>query len=226
MPSRILLVESDLQRSAAIEQALVQAGYFVTAVTSFEAASLPASRSKPDLLITAVRLGRFNGLHLAARFRADYPGIPIVVVGDEGEVGLAAEAMQFQARFVPQSTASGQLVEFIGELLAERMPKGLVSTRRWPRRPSALPAHWAQTDAQVVDVGYGGMRLECAVPPPAKGGKPVDVTFPTVGMVVRGTFRWSRPAANPQSYWCGFELDPTSIDARKWRRVVDSLRGS
>ena len=225
MPRRILLVESDLQHSAAIEQVLVQAGYSVTAVPSFEAASLPASRSQPDLVITAVRLGRFNGLHLAVRFRADYPGLPIIVIGNEEEVGLAAEAKQLQARFVPQSTSSDKVLEFIDELLSGRMPRDLVSTRRWPRRKSALPAHLAQTDAWVVDVGYGGMRLECASPP-VQGGKPVHVRLPTVGMVVKGTFRWSRPSDKTQSYSCGFQLDATSVDPRKWRRVVDSLRES
>ena len=222
MPSRILLVESDLQRSAAIEQVLVQGGHAVTAFTSFEAASVSASSSKPDLLVTAVRLGRFNGLHLAVRFGADYPGLPIIVLGDEGEVGLAAEAMQLQARFVPKSTPPEQLLEFIDALVSGRMPKDLVSTRRWRRQPSALPANVAQTSAWVVDVGYGGLRLECDSAP-VKDGKPVDIGLPSLGMVVKGVVRWVGPVANTQTWWCGLELD-TSSDARKWRQVVDSVR--
>jgi CheY-like chemotaxis protein len=225
MASQILLVESEPDASASIGQLLASGGHTVTAVKSFEAASLPASRSRPDLLVTAVRLGRFNGLHLAVRFRADYPGLPIVVIGDETEVGLPAEARQLQARFLPRSTAPERMLAFIDDLLSGRMPRDLVSTRRWPRRPSALPAHVAQAEARIVDVGYGGLCLKCATPP-APADNPVDVSLPTVGMVVTGVCRWSRPADDVHSWLCGLELDTANIDTRKWRQVVDSTRES
>ena len=59
MPSRILLVEPDPVASAVIEQVLVEGGHQVTAVPSFEAASMPAARIKPNL--------QFKGDALALR---------------------------------------------------------------------------------------------------------------------------------------------------------------
>jgi CheY-like chemotaxis protein len=222
MPSRILLVEPDSVAAAAVEQVLVEGGHQVTTVPSFEAASMPMARVKPDLLIAAVRLGRYNGLHLAIRFRAGYPGLPIIVIGDD-EVGLAAEAMQLRARFVPRSIPPGQFLEFIDQLVSGRAPRDLVSTRRWPRRPATLSAHVAQDIARVVDIGYGGLQLECVRPPAAGAG--TDVSLPSVGIVVKGVLRWAQPTPDKHSWLCGFEVDTRATDTRQWRRVVDSVRG-
>lgn len=221
MPSRILLVESDPLASAAVEHVLVDGGHQVTAVSSFEAASLPASRLRPDLLIAALRLGRFNGLHLAVRFRAGYPGMPIIVIGDD-EVGLAAEAMQLRARFVPRSISPGQFLEFIEKLVSGRTPRDLVSTRRWPRRPVALRARIDDAVARVVDVGYGGLQLECARQP--DDAELMDVSLPSIGVVVKGVLRWAQPTPDNHSWLCGFEVDTLASDTLKWRRVVDSVR--
>lgn len=224
MPSRILLVDSDQRAAAPLEQRLAQAGHNVTCVTTFEAATLQAARGRPDLLVTAVRLGRFNGLHLAVRFRADFPDMPIIVIGDETEVGLAAEAIQLRARFVPKSTAPEQFLKFAEELLSGRAPRDLVSTRRWARRPSEIPAQVAQSTAKVVDVGYGGMRLQSSSPP-AKDDKPVDISLPTLGIMVKGVFRWSKPDTNTKTWWYGVELNTETAAARQaWQRALDSLK--
>ncbi len=56
--------------------------------------------------------------------------------------------------------------------------------------------------------------------------KAVDVSLPTVGMVVTGVCRWSKPGDDVHSWLCGLELDTASIDTRKWRQIVDSTRES
>jgi CheY-like chemotaxis protein len=221
MRSQVLLVESDSQASSVISGALGDAGFTVTALASFEEATVSAAKSRPDLLIAGVRLGRFNGLHLAARFRADYPGLPIIILGHEGDVVLAAEAIQLRARFVPKTTAPRRLLSFVDDLLAGRAPRDLVSTRRWQRRPTSLPIRLSQLNALAIDVGYGGMRVESMTPVDIDA--PIDVTLPTVGIDVTGIFRWSKQSSNAKSWWCGFELDSLSTDTRKWRRIVDSL---
>ncbi len=221
MRSQVLLVESDSQASSAISQVLGEAGHRVTSLGSFEEATVSAAKSRPDLLIAGVRLGRFNGLHLAARFRADYPSLPIIILGHEGDVVLAAEAIQLRARFVPKTTPAGRLLSFVQDLLAGLAPRDLVSTRRWQRRPTSLPVRSSELKGFAVDVGYGGMRVECTSP--VDINSVIDVNLPTVGMDVKGLFRWSKQSADAKSWWCGFELDASTIDTRKWRRVVDSL---
>ena len=56
----------------------------VTLVTSFNAARQGLCESTPDLLISEVRLGEFNGLHLALRARSK--GIRAIVLGDNDQV--------------------------------------------------------------------------------------------------------------------------------------------
>ncbi len=221
MGCQVLLVESDLQTSTAIAAVLGEAGHAVTAVSSFEAATDSASKSRPDLLIAGVRLGRFNGLHLAARLRADHPALPIIILGHEGEVVLAAEAIQLQARFVPRATLPTRLVAFVDDLVSGRAPRDLVSTRRWQRWPTSLPVKTAQGMGWAVDVGYGGMRVQSSLP--LNSETAADVDLPTVGVQVQGLFRWSKRAVDEKSWWSGFELDSDSIDTRRWRRIVDSL---
>jgi CheY-like chemotaxis protein len=210
-----------LETSTAIATVLGEAGHAVTAVSSFEAASASASKSRPDLLIAGVRLGRFNGLHLAARLRADHPVLPIIILGHEGEVMLAAEAIQIRARFVPRGTPPTRLLTFVDDLVAGRAPRDLVSTRRWQRRPTSLPVQTAQGVGWAVDVGYGGMRVQSSLP--LNSQTAADIDLPTIGVKVQGLFRWSRRAADEKSWWSGFELDTDSVDTRRWRRIVDSL---
>lgn len=221
MGFQVLLVESDLQTSTSIKEVLGEAGHAVTALTTFEAATASASKSRPDLLIAGVRLGRFNGLHLAARMRADHPSLPIIILGHEGDVVLAAEAIQLRARFVPKTTPPARLVTFVDDLLAGRAPRDLVSTRRWQRRPTSLPVKTPLGIAWAVDVGYGGLRVQSTLP--VDLGAPADVNLPTLGLNVQGLFRWSKAAADQKSWCSGFELDTDSVDARRWRRIVDSL---
>jgi CheY-like chemotaxis protein len=221
MGCQVLLVESDLQTSTAIAGVLGEAGHAVTALSSFEAATDFALKSRPDLLIAGVRLGRFNGLHLAARLRADHPALPIIILGHDGDVVLAAEAIQLRARFVPRATPPTRLVTFVDDLVAGRAPRDLVSTRRWQRRPTSLPVKTAQGMGWAVDVGYGGMRVQSSLP--LSVDTAADVDLPTIGVKVQGLFRWSKRAADEKSWWSGFELDSGSIDTRRWRRIVDSL---
>jgi DNA-binding response OmpR family regulator len=221
MSGRILLVEPDPRSSAVVEQMLLEAGHRVTLVASFEDALSQASHGRPDLLMTAVRLGPYNGLHLAVRFRADYPGRPVIAIGTRDDAGMAAEARQLGAQFVSQSTPPEHLREIVEALLAGRTPADLERTRHWFRRPSALSAQVAERSARVIDVGYGGMRLQFANPPTS--GERLDIELPSLGMVVQGVFRWSKPVANSPAWWCGVELDATNV---AWRRTVESIRTS
>lgn len=223
MPCRILLVEPDPQVSAALEGMLVDAGHHVAVVRTFEAAIEHAVRDQPDLLITAVRLGRFNGLHLAVRFRADYPDMAIIITGEGDDVGVAAEAIRHHARFVPLETPPGTFLAFVNDLTAGLTPKDLVPTRRWPRRPADLPAIIGQRAARVRNVSYGGVCLEQAGSPDGLG-RHVTITLPSLAMELTGLLRQSHAPADGQPWLHGVELVATTTQAAQaWRMVVDSF---
>lgn len=220
----MLLVESDSQISSAISQVLGEGGHEVSTLTSFEDAMISAAKSRPDLLIAGVRLGRFNGLHLASRVRADYPSLPIIILGQEGDAVLAAEAIHLQARFLPVTTPGSRLKRFVEDLLSGGSPLDLVSTRRWERRPSSLPVRTPKLLGWAIDVGYGGLRFESLAP--IEILTPIDLSLPTVGMDLKGTFRWTKQSCDKKVWWLGFELDSLTNDTRKWRKIVDSLPDS
>jgi DNA-binding response OmpR family regulator len=70
--------------------------YRVTTVRTFAAAKAQL-RSQPNLVITQLKLGEHNGLHLALRARCQ--GIPAVVIG-EPDVVFERDAVHLGARYV------------------------------------------------------------------------------------------------------------------------------
>lgn len=219
--NQIFVVDSDAQCAAELARTLVDGTCSVSVVSSFEEVCSLAARRRPDVVITSVRLGRFNGLHLAARFRADYPGLPMIVMGDEGELALAVDAVQLQARFVPKSTPGPELLRYIDDVIRGRKPRDLVSSRRWPRLRCDFDAIVGDDSGKVSDVGYGGLRLECHGEPAAD--VPREIALAAFGITLTAVCRWSA-RKDGQVWTCGFELDSSTTDARAWRRVVDSLQ--
>src|SRR5580704_13834655 len=98
MSFRILLVDPDSLAAAASAQALVQTGYRVVPVSTFEEATRQMSGDYPDLLVTKVRLGSFNGLHLLLRYRAEHPDVPVIMIGTSAD--RTADVTRFGAEFL------------------------------------------------------------------------------------------------------------------------------
>jgi DNA-binding response OmpR family regulator len=92
----VLLVAPDRQIAADARACLSDAGLRVTVVDTFGAA-LQHLYSLPDLLISQVRLGDYNGLHLA--LRASSSGIPAILLGDP-DVVLQREARKMGATYL------------------------------------------------------------------------------------------------------------------------------
>jgi CheY-like chemotaxis protein len=227
MSYRILLVEPDSRSSMAIERWLADAGYLTVSVRTFEDATRRLAVDCPDLLVTAVRLGAFNGLHLVLRCRGDYPYLPMMVTGEDEDPLLAGEVARYGARFVPKSLERERFLQVVSELLAGRSPQGPLGKRRWPRKPAGLPAGLPATisraPARVVDLSYGGLRLELEGSP-ADVKEPMHVDFPTLGLSIKAVPRWTKPVEAQGSWWCGAEVAPGDSEARQtWRGVVDSL---
>jgi DNA-binding NtrC family response regulator len=117
MAVRILLVEPDDRRRLERIDALTIAGYDVSAVVTFDDAILEVRRDPPHLLIAAVRLGRFNGLHLVLRSRADHPSIAAIITGTEDDIGLAGDASRHDAAFLVEPAAASALLATIAKVL-------------------------------------------------------------------------------------------------------------
>jgi len=97
---------------------LVPGGYQSTVATTFASAVIQL-RTRPHLVISQLRLGAYNGLHVALRARGG--GIPAVVIGEPDTV-LEREARQFGAIFVKRDElARERMLAVAQELICSEM---------------------------------------------------------------------------------------------------------
>jgi DNA-binding response OmpR family regulator len=106
----VLLVSPKLSRTVA--PFVRRAGCHVVLAGNFQAAK-SQMETAPDLVITELKLGEYNGLQLALRGRAT--GTPVIVLADES---FEHEVEQLGAVWMsPESAASDELPAMLAELL-------------------------------------------------------------------------------------------------------------
>jgi CheY-like chemotaxis protein len=97
---------------------LVPGGYQSTVVTTF-ACAMRQLRTHPQLVISQLRLGAYNGLHVALRARGE--GIPAIVIGKADTV-LEGEARELGATFVQSDQlARERILALVHELISSEM---------------------------------------------------------------------------------------------------------
>jgi hypothetical protein len=212
-----VLLASPSGAHEALAQSLLSAGYELTVVGDFGTAREYLDK-RPDLLITEIKLGAYNGLHLA--IRAGAKRIPTIVIGDADPV-LKADAERQQATYLSVPLDERSTVVLIGELL-----QGSRQTRRSNRkRVPPVKALVNEAPAHLRDVSYEGMRIESPnqdAPPPY-----FDVRLPQFNFVCRAQRVWTSPASHDASrVWCGAALSTVDGEtASAWRALVDLMPG-
>jgi DNA-binding response OmpR family regulator len=99
---------------------LRDAGYDAFGATTFEAARDRLADRPPNLLIAAVRLGLFNGLHLIVRARLDHPEMAAIVTAHAKDPVLEAEASSYGAACVVAPETSAELLALVSQTFASR----------------------------------------------------------------------------------------------------------
>ncbi len=159
MARTILIVEDDEATRVGLLVLLAEAGYRTIGAGTLKEATQLLAQQNPDLMIVDVRLGGDNGLQLVAM--AIQP-VPAIVTTAFSDPILEAEARQFGADFMVKPLSPRALLELIERKLSEAAKVPSTATaRRWPRKQiSSIPALVGDSPARIVDVGYGGVRLE------------------------------------------------------------------
>src|SRR6202158_5842097 len=218
-PAQVLLVGRSGGVSSALALALAATGYQTFVASEFgEAKALLAKR--PSVLITEIKLGAYNGLHLAIRAQAI--GTPALVIGDPDPV-LEADAKRQRALYVTPPIDPQRMLGLVSELL-----DATGRTRRSPRKQvPVLEALANDVHARLLDVSYEGMRLEAidtqgeALPPYC------EVRLPRFNFVCRVQRIWISPSTADRAHvWCGAALTAGDETARAWRVLVDTMPGS
>src|SRR6478735_7470587 len=81
MHGTVLIVEPDSEQALALRDALLADGRVVRVVDTFQAAAQAMASGGVGVIVTAVRLGAYNGLHLVIRKNALNPHIRCIVIG-------------------------------------------------------------------------------------------------------------------------------------------------
>jgi len=118
----VLVVDSDPLDLSSTVSLLRSAGYLVISAAAFEEAKRVLATASPDLLITGLRLGPYNGLHLVLRSRTDHPGMAAIVISRHPDAVLQAEAERQHADFVLRPMPDGALLDAVSRSLSARAP--------------------------------------------------------------------------------------------------------
>src|SRR5262245_46217626 len=112
--ARVLLVSAPDGVATTLVSALLATGHQPVLATDFNTGKAVLASDRPDLLITDVKLGAYNGLHLA--IRAAGQSTPAIVIGHPDPV-LQGDAERQQAAYFSTPVNLQQLLDTAGKLL-------------------------------------------------------------------------------------------------------------
>jgi DNA-binding response OmpR family regulator len=110
----ILIVTRDAWRERAIPVWLCTAGYHVSLVNTFADAKARLEE-RPAALVTDIKLGAYNGLHLA--IRAQSAGIPVIAMGTDDRA-LEREAEALHARWLGAAPTREAILAAVEDVVA------------------------------------------------------------------------------------------------------------
>jgi DNA-binding response OmpR family regulator len=153
-------VDDDPATRAGLRQLLERAGYEVLAAGTFAEGKLMLNRDAPDLIIADIRLGEYNGLQLVV---ASPRPIPAIIITGYPDAVLEADARRLGAQYLCKPVSPPALLALVRQSLALEGAEAVsLRARRWERKKvtSELPVNADGEPARVLDISYGGLRLE------------------------------------------------------------------
>jgi len=216
---RILVLDDDENALSGIVELLCDAEYHVTGATTYEAAQHLLAAQSYDLFITDVRLRGYNGLNLVMKSRTEYPDMAVIIISGYEEPLMELEASRYHAVFVGKPLRPSVFLQTVAESLS-----GVRRERRWPRKRvvGGFRVTAAGKPAAVVDVSYGGLRLQ--VPKGTELTKSFPVELAGIGLQFEVQAVWSCPSDNSNYTLCGAAIEMNQgAAANTWRAIVDRL---
>lgn len=219
LPFRILVLDDDERALAKLVEMLRDAGHLVTGAATYDAAKRLLTLSSYDLLIADVRLRGFNAIDLIRQSHRDWPEMASIIIAPDGEPMMDIEAGRYGATLVHKPIDPVAFMETVSICLAN-----VRRQRRWPRK-RVIGGFRVTADgkpASVVDVCYGGLRIE--LPAAQELPKTFDVEVAGIGLHLEVEPVWAQPVDNGAKVLCGAALSSDATPAaRTWRAIVDRL---
>lgn len=221
--AKVLVVDDDPSTLHGFKQLLEHAKYDVIAASTFSDARFALSQQSPDLLIADIRLGEYNGLQLLV---TSSRSIPTIIVTGYPDPVLEAEARRLGADYLLKPVSAASLMAAVRAKLAADRPGGsaFAPGRRWPRKAvtQTVPTHVEERDARLLDISYGGLRLELE----HRAEEPVPtsftVVFPNAGLSVPVDVVWTTRAGD-EHWLCGGRVGEAVQNLPAWHELVDAV---
>ncbi len=222
-----LVVDADPVQLAATARALESHGFIVTTAGSFDEARRHLLVSDDlSLLVAEVRLGQFNGLHLAFRARARHPNVRILITDRAFDTALQTETNRLGGAYLARPFPPGAFETIVSQVPDPATAAGAQSTRRWPRKQvvNGVQAVVGPREARLLDISYGGLCLEFRdgdLEPSLPST--LDVELTDLGLSLKVHPVWARNAMSSEATLCGGEvIESGDPSLSQWREFVDS----
>jgi two-component system response regulator GlrR len=167
--ARILLVDRDADSRRLMMSRLTGADYHVDPVDSAEEALDACVRSRPNLVVTDLRLGAMDGLGLLRELKSRWPAITVIIVTAHGTIAEAVRATQggafgFLVKPVEKAELLGQVERAIAAstfaLVGGDWRSEIVSRSQLMEDRLGLANRAAASDAPVLLTGENGTGKE------------------------------------------------------------------
>jgi two-component system, response regulator RegA len=219
---KVLIVDDNEAARTGLAKILERADFTVFSAATFAEGRSALVKDDPDLLIADVRLGEYNGLQLLASATREMPAI--IVTGYPDPV-LEADARRMGADYLVKPVSPSALVDLVRKKLSSPDEPIFRPARKWERKQvsGALPARVGDEPARVLDISYGGLRLELERKPERPVPTSFTLDFPTTGVSVPVDVVWTTRVG--EEYWvCGASVvQPEDTAATAWHGLVDAF---
>jgi two-component system, NtrC family, response regulator GlrR len=167
--ARILVVDDDPGLLRLLTIRLRAENYDVEAVESAALALAAASRFRPDLVITDLRMDQMDGIGLLKELQNRWPGLKVIILTAHGTIPDAVQATQMGAfGFLTKPVDKQELLDQVQRALrisgfgaSDEDWRAEIITRSAVMEEKLAQAHMvAGTDARVLLTGEGGTGKE------------------------------------------------------------------
>jgi CheY-like chemotaxis protein len=198
-------------------------GFGVMGATGLPVARALLTQFKPDVLVTSLRLGEYNGFQLVMMLRQEHGTVPTFVVG-EADLLTEAQAERAGAQLITETLPAPDLAALIMRAFRLEAP------RRWrrirPHRPVVAevrgPGGQSTGTGVVVDIGLGGMGLKLSELAEGLPGT-LEVTLPAYRVTVPAEHVWHRE--QDAEIRCGVVVPLATPGSNgTWAKIVEHFR--
>ena len=145
--ARVLVVDdSGTDRLIAERLLSAEADLSVEAVSDGATALERLEADPPDLVLTDLVMPGMDGLEVVATIRAEFPGLPVVLMTSQGSEETAVKALRAgAASYVPKRNLASSLADTVHDVLdiagAQRAEKHIMSTLRRSESTFRMESH-------------------------------------------------------------------------------------